>query len=235
MKWYDAVRDFLYVHPWLQGLIFGSLIAIAGGGSFLHRRKERKHARDLVVANQQANTYREEANRLSAELLKVHTAQAETANLIGQALNQQGKVLDEQTKIMAKQFELQRRIETKAEKDNVFNLVFEVHVHLAELATKLSALQRLSPRDRNVVELPGMFQALMHQGHLCHKALLFAIHLSGDEKKDLLDYIGGVMGLQYTGNLEDDFQRVNDVYKNKSKDFYIKMGKFAQIPEVDAS
>jgi len=79
MKWYDAMRDFLYVHPWLQGLIFGSLIAVIGGGSFLHRRKERKHAKDLVEAtrklaeaNQQANTYREEANRLSAELLKVH-------------------------------------------------------------------------------------------------------------------------------------------------------------------
>jgi hypothetical protein len=85
MKWYDAVRDFLYVHPWLQGLIFGSLIAIAGGGSFLHRRKERKHVKDLVEANrriaeanQQANKFREEANRLTVELLNVHKEVATT-------------------------------------------------------------------------------------------------------------------------------------------------------------
>src|ERR1700738_3321883 len=119
MNLYNAARHFLYIHPWFQTLLFGSLIAVIGGGSFLHRRKERRHAKDLVEANQQANRYREEANQLSAELLKVHTAQAETANLIGQALSQQGKVLDEQTKIMAKQFELQRRVESKTERDTL--------------------------------------------------------------------------------------------------------------------
>jgi hypothetical protein len=84
MRWYDAVRDSLYVHPWFQGLIFGSLIAIAGGGSFLHRRKERKHAKDLVEANrriaeanQHSNKLREEANRLNAELLSAHQDLAE--------------------------------------------------------------------------------------------------------------------------------------------------------------
>lgn len=103
MKWYDSVRDFLYVHSWLQGLLFGSLIAIAGGGSFLHRRKERKHAKDLVEANlkiadanQQANKYREEANRLSAELLKVHkdfaaTMQPEKEKIRPRLLQQKGK------------------------------------------------------------------------------------------------------------------------------------------------
>jgi|HubBroStandDraft_4_1064222.scaffolds.fasta_scaffold03267_8 hypothetical protein len=77
MRWYDAGREFLYVHPWLQGLIFGSLIAIAGGGSFLHRRKERKHAKDLVEANEQGNRFREEANRLATELLSVQQALVE--------------------------------------------------------------------------------------------------------------------------------------------------------------
>jgi septal ring factor EnvC (AmiA/AmiB activator) len=84
MRWYDAGREFLYVHPWLQGLIFASLAAIAGGGSFLHRRKERKHAKDLVEANQkiaetnqQTNNLREEANRLTTELLSAHQDLAE--------------------------------------------------------------------------------------------------------------------------------------------------------------
>ena len=78
MKWYYAARDFLFVHPWLHDLIFGSLLAITGGGSFLHRRTERKHAKDLVDANgkiaeaeQEANKFRKEANRLNGELLRV--------------------------------------------------------------------------------------------------------------------------------------------------------------------
>jgi hypothetical protein len=105
MKWYDAVRDFLYVHSWLQGLIFGSLIAVVGGGSFLHRRKERKHAKDLVEAtrklaeaNQQATKFREEANRLSAELLKVHrevatTLQPERERIRPRLLQHKGKTV----------------------------------------------------------------------------------------------------------------------------------------------
>jgi hypothetical protein len=79
MNLYDAARDFLYTHPWFQAFLFGSLIAVIGGGSFLHRRKERRHAKDLVEAtqkvveaNRQANESRELANQLSAELLKVH-------------------------------------------------------------------------------------------------------------------------------------------------------------------
>jgi hypothetical protein len=103
MKWYDALRDFLYLHTWLQALIFGSLIAIAGGGSFLHRRKERKHASDLVEAtqklaeaNHQANKYREENNKLSAALLKVHqdvaaTMQPEKEKIRPRLLQQKGK------------------------------------------------------------------------------------------------------------------------------------------------
>src|ERR1700681_3589874 len=78
MKLYDAVRTFLYVHPWFQGFLFGSMVAIIGGGSFLHRRTERRHAKDLVEANRKANKYREEANRLSSELLEVHKAVAAT-------------------------------------------------------------------------------------------------------------------------------------------------------------
>jgi hypothetical protein len=103
MKWYDAVRDFLYLHTWLQALIFGSLIAITGGGSFLHRRKERKHASDLVEvtqklaeANQHANKYHEENTRLSAELLKVHqdiaaTMQPEKEKIKPRLLQNRGK------------------------------------------------------------------------------------------------------------------------------------------------
>jgi hypothetical protein len=105
MKWYNAVRDFLYVHSWLQGLIFGSLVAVIGGGSFLHRRKERQHARDLVEvtrrlgeANQEANQFRGEANRLSAELLKAHkefaaTMQPEKEKIRPRLLQQKGKTV----------------------------------------------------------------------------------------------------------------------------------------------
>src|ERR1700676_5247609 len=78
MEWYDAVKTFLYIHPWFQALLFGSMIAVIGGGSFLHRRKERRRAKELVETNREANKYREEANRLSAELLEVHRAIATT-------------------------------------------------------------------------------------------------------------------------------------------------------------
>jgi hypothetical protein len=96
MKWYNAVRDFLYVHSWLQGLIFGSLVAVIGGGSFLHRRKERQHARDLVDATRKLAEANQEANQYRAELLKAHkefaaTMQPEKEKIRPRLLQQKGK------------------------------------------------------------------------------------------------------------------------------------------------
>jgi len=63
----------------------------------------------------------------------------------------------------------------------------------------------------------------------------FSIHLLPDEKKDLLNYLEGIFGLRYTGDLGSDYQRVEDVYKSRSEDFFIKINKFAKVPDMGTS
>jgi hypothetical protein len=233
MKWYDAARDFLYVHPWLQGLIFGSLIAIAGGGSFLHRRKERKHARDLVKANEQANSYREEANRLSGALLKVHTAQAETAKLITQALNQQGNVLDEQTKIMAKQFELLRRAETKVERNSLFTAVVDMQGAFVSLERRLSRIQLGNVTQKDSDEVNRYFEELNKKAVDCMKQLLTAVHISHTEKKYFSDYSRKLSDLLYTGEMRKAIADVTIIRTNSTDIiFHAKLGDLGKTPEI---
>jgi hypothetical protein len=236
MKWYSAVRDFLYVHTWLQGLVLGSLIAIIGGGSFFFRRKELKHARDhveatkrLAEANQQANTYREQANQARAELLKVHTAQAETANLIGQALKQQGNVLDEQTKIMAKQFELQRRVETKAERDNLFTVVVDMHGAFVVLERRLSRIQLSDVTQKDVDEVVPYFDALTRNAGHCNKALLTAVHILEEEKKYFSDYAMKLSELEYKGDMRKALEDVKAIGANTTDPiFFTKLGELGK-------
>lgn len=233
MKWYYAARDFLYVHAWLQGLIFGSLIAIAGGGSFLHRRKERKHVKDLAEATQQANTYRDEANQLSAELLKVHTAQAETAKLIGQALNQQGTVLDEQTKIMAKQFELQRRAETKAERNRLFTAMLDMQGSFVALERRLSRIQLSNFTSEDSADVARYFAELNEDAVTCMKELLIAVHVSQEEQEYFGTYSRRLWALQYTADIRkalDDVQAVKTSTPNIV--FHLRLGELAKTPET---
>jgi hypothetical protein len=237
MKWYDALRDFLYIHSWLQGLLFGSLIAVAGGGSLLHRRKERKHAKDLVDANQQANKYREEANRLNAELLKVLTAQAETANLIGQALNQQGNVLDEQTKIMAKQFELQRRVETKVERDNLFTAVVDMQSMFMALQQRLPRILLSNVTQKDIDEVASYFEKLNQNASNCAKALLTAVHISKGEKQYFSNYSRKLSQLHYAGDMRKTLEDVKALGTNTPEAiFYAKLGDLGKtLPEESAS
>jgi hypothetical protein len=240
MKWYDAVRDFLYVHPWLQGLIFGSLIAIAGGGSLLHRRKELKHAKDLVEANRkiadannEANTFREEANRLSEGLLEVHTAQAETAKLIGHALNQQGNVLDEQTKIMAKQFELQRRVETKVERDSLFTAMVEMQGALVSLERRLSRISLSNVTQKDSDEVLRYFEKVSDNAVACMKELMTAVHISKEEKEYFGSYSKKLSDLKYSGDMRKTFEDVK-VIRDGTPDliFFAKLGDLAKTPEI---
>lgn len=232
MKWYDAVKDFLYVHSWLQALIFGSLISIAGGGSILYRRRELQHARDLVKANEEANTFRKEANRLSTGLLEVHTAQAATAELIGQALNQQGKVLDEQTKIMEKQFDLQRRTESKIERESVFTSAVEMQAALFVLERRMSRITLSNVSDKDVDEVTRYFENVSEKAGICMKALHLAVHISEEEKKYFSEYAQKLLDLQYRGDMRKALEDVKAKWSSIDTNhiFSARLGNLGKTP-----
>ena len=234
MKWYYAVRDFLYIHPWFQALIFSSLAAIAGGGSVLHRRKELKHAKDLADADEKANVYREEANRLSAALLEVQSAQAETAKLIGQALSQQGAVLAEQTKIMAKQFELQRRVETKTERNSLFTAMVDVQGSFVSLERRLARIQLSNFTRQDSDEVARYFDKLNNDAVSCSKELLMAIHISEEEKRYFSTYARKLSDLRYnTGDIRKALEDVKVVRAGMTDIvFFAKLGDLAKTSET---
>src|SRR5438045_6930967 len=83
--------------------------------------------------------------RRHATTMEEHTAiagtQAKTAELIGQALQQQGKILNEQTAIMGEQFKFCRKIEAKAERARVFSQIFNLRARVEMLRSVPSRIQ----------------------------------------------------------------------------------------------
>jgi hypothetical protein len=134
-------------------------------------------------------------------------SQAKTAELIGQALDQQGKILAEQTTIMDEQVKFQRNVDARVEKGNLLNLVVEVRNILWGLVSVLSSLQQSAPsqEDRNYVA--ERFRSLAGAVTECQKAVLMAIHLSDVQRKYFSDYCQD-MSVDSTGNMVEDFKNM---------------------------
>jgi hypothetical protein len=191
---------------------------MAGGGSVFHRRKELKHAKDLADANEKANIHREEANRL--------------ADLIGQALNQQGSILDEQTKIMEKQFELQRRAESKSERDNLLTGVAEMMGAFRLLDQRLSRIQLSNFTRNDENEVTHCFNRLANSAVSCTKALWTAVHISKEEREYFLVQSKKLSDLEYEGDIRKALQDVSAI-KTQIEDplFRAKFASLGKTPE----
>jgi hypothetical protein len=171
-----------------------------------------------------------------AATMEEHTGiagkQAETAKLIGQALDQQGRVLGKQSQIMDEQFNFQKRVEAKSEREKVFEFLLNLHSRFVLLTDTLSArpataltVPDFSARDRREHAWSRLHEAILP----CQKALITAIHLSPDEKNYFIRYCQAVDTLQRSGNIEQELKQVNALQAEYA-DFGNMMLKAAQTP-----
>jgi hypothetical protein len=169
-----------------------------------------------------------------AETMERHAeiagTQAETAKLIGQALDQQGKVLNDQTKIMADQFTFQRRLEIKAEREKVFDLLLELHTKAVALQSRIGSLQpgatiTQEGRERLNAAWDSVGSCIVP----CQRALLTSIHLPNEEKDYFLKYVLDADSLRRTGDAVRDMQTLRTFFESH-KDFPLKLIKAAKTP-----
>jgi hypothetical protein len=171
-----------------------------------------------------------------AETMEEHTgiagSQAKTAELIGLALDQQGKILAEQTTIMDEQVKFQRSADARVEKGNLLNLAVEVQSRLERLASTLSGLQQSAISQEDQHDVADRFDRLAVAVTECQKAVLMAIHLSDEQRKYFSDYCHDLATLDPTGNMVEDFKRVDALKaKHGGSTFFIKLGSLTKSPE----
>lgn len=172
--------------------------------------------------------------RRHAKTMEEHTAiagaQAKTGELIGQALQQQGKILKDQTEIMAEQFKLYKRIEAKAERTKVFDLIFDLRTKTVMLASTLSRIQASNYTQEDSKLVKHGFDLLSLAIVPCQKALITSIHFSKSEKDYFLNYSKDIDALKETNDPNKDFASINAL-NSKYKDFDQMMLKAAQTHE----
>lgn len=178
--------------------------------------------------------------RRHAATLERHTdiagTQAQTANLIGQALNQQGRVLDEQTKIMAKQFELQRRVETKVERNSLFTSAVDMQGALVSLDRRLSRILLSNVTQKDNDEVARYFETLNQNATACMKELMTAVHISKEEKQYFSNYSRKLSDLEYTGDVRKTLEDVKAIRATTTEQlFYAKLGELAKTPQLNQS
>jgi hypothetical protein len=171
-----------------------------------------------------------------AETMEEHTgiagSQAKTAELIGQALDQQGKILAEQTTIMDEQAKFQRSVDARVEKGNLINLVIEVQSSLQQLALKLSRLQPSAVSQEDQADLAGCFNTLAGAVTECQKAVLMAIHLSDSQRKFFVGYCHDLATLDSTGNVIEDLKQAGALRaKHEGKAFFAELARLTKSPE----
>jgi hypothetical protein len=170
-----------------------------------------------------------------AETMEEHTgiagSQAKTAELIGQALDQQGKILAEQTTIMDEQVKFQRSADARVEKGNLLNLVVEVQSSLERLTSALSGLQQSAISQEDQHNMADRFDRLAVAVTECQKAVLMAIHLSDEQRKYFSDYCHDLATLDSTGNMVEDFKHVDALKaKHGGSAFFTKLGSLTKSP-----
>ncbi len=176
--------------------------------------------------------------RRHAATLEEHTdiagTQAETAKLIGQALDRQAKVLEKQTQIMDEQFRFQRRVDAKQERALVFSSVLDLAARVRMLGEVLSRYHQSNFQDEDSRRrVNGAWDRLGEAILPCRKALLTAIHLSAPEKDYFDRYAKSVDALKQNRDPRQDIESVASL-EGKYQDFGEKLLSVAAVDDSKA-
>jgi hypothetical protein len=155
------------------------------------------------------------------ETMKEHAGiakgQANTADLIGKALERHATILDEQTKLTNAQFEFQRRVEAHASREKVYDQVLELNRLVIVMIAKLeSPGQRY---DQRVAEEHILKSELIAAILPTQKATVTSPYLTEKEKDYFRRYVldlqntlsNDLQGKAHT--LRDFITKYNDIWR----------------------
>jgi hypothetical protein len=203
----DTLRKTLRNPEWVAAIA----LLIQAGIFVLHALILRKHATTLEKHVEIAGT------------------QATTAKLIGQAIEQQGKVLNEQTKIMDEQLRFQRRIEAKAERVEVFDLLLQTQVSFRMLHQALMEVQLSNYTQEMRSRVKARWEELQQDLSPAAKEVHTSIYLSDEEREYFVRYTEELLAIEETADIRKDIERVDAFYK-KHKGFVQKLFALAKTP-----
>jgi hypothetical protein len=144
--------------------------------------------------------------------------QAETAQLISQALAQQGTILADQTKIMSAQFDFEKVLHANAERKAIFDMVFALVVSVRQLAISLQ-----DPTNSNEVlmQTKKAWADMKAKASSFGQALLACQYMSNEELTHLKTYFDDVIRMEPSASRGRDAQLV-EAFEESHKDFLIK-------------
>lgn len=163
------------------------------------------------------------------EHVGIAATQARTAEAMGQALQQQGKIMEKQTKIMDEQFKFQRRLETKSEREKLFDLLMQVVVSIRVLAETLLQAQLPTSTQEVITRLNRDWATLYEVLVPCTQALYTSIYLSDSDRKYFLAYVADAAKLETTGDIHKDIQNLQ-TFQDNYEDFEPRMFAAAKTP-----
>jgi hypothetical protein len=171
--------------------------------------------------------------RRHAETMEKHTGiagiQADTAALIGQALQQQGQIMSEQTKIMAAQLAFQKWMEAKAERTNVFDLLLDVGLRAGALKSTAEQIVLANSTPENQAMLRQAITQLRTAIIPCQKALIISTHLSKEDMTYFGKYMFDALDLKETFEIAEDIEKIK-AFHSKYGDFDFRLIGAARKP-----
>lgn len=140
---------------------------------------------------------------------EISQKQADTAELIGQALKQQGTILADQTKIMEDQLKFQREIAAHTERKLLWDLVLD----LQSVARFLVSTMQHAPHTNEALD--SIAKAWIDLGlkvAACWQALVPCAHLELNERTLVIEYLEDVQKVEKTKQLAQ-LTAMNEKYK----------------------
>jgi hypothetical protein len=137
--------------------------------------------------------------------------------------NAQAKIAAQQEAILTQQFTFQKRVEAKAEREKLFDLILDVRSRVKNLASTIETAVYGSEQIKFAWDKLG--ETILP----CMKALITSIHLSAPEQKYFLAYVSEVDELKQTNDLTRDAAQLRAI-DAKYADFEKRMISAAQTP-----
>jgi len=166
--------------------------------------------------------------RHHGEVMEQHTdigrIQVKTAQLIGDAIQQQGQILEAQ-------FTFQKRIDAKAEREQVFEKIFAVARNVRALSNVLANIPPGTSRDFAKERIDRSWNELGNSATECQKGLTTSIHIPEDVKNYFIRFCGVVSDA--VEKQEDDVSAARKQLRQlevPDKDFSAMLRKLAQAP-----
>jgi hypothetical protein len=161
----------------------------------------------VFIFGWQARILRRHATTLE-EHTEIARAQATTADLIRQAVQQQEVILNAQ-------FNFQQRLQTQAEKKAIFDLMVQLYGSVQTLTTKVNAAPST---QKGLDEITQCWIDMKKYATACTQALVTSAHLSKDGWECFLTYISDVGKLHPSSNQTAEYNQLRD-FNDKHKDF----------------